>query len=268
MVGSKVLVSVVIPMFNAESFIEEAIDSVIKQTYNNWEIIVVDDFSTDNSKEIVEKLSRSESRIQLIGLKRNSGGPATPRNIGMANANADYVAFLDADDVWLPGKLEKQVLYLNENPEIDICHTLAYAIDANGDVYGIHRNQRSFRFLNLLMPDDMVIFYTCHVNINTALMRSCSSISFDKDENLSAVEDWNFWIENRLGNRSFGLIAEPLIKYRVLEESISNRASNISYKKALYMISRHLARKNISFRVYLGFVILQTIKIVRKKVIQ
>jgi teichuronic acid biosynthesis glycosyltransferase TuaG len=99
------LISVVIPVFNAQEYIENTVDSVINQEYKNWELIIIDDCSTDDSLSIVETKYKSNKKIEIIKLERNSGGPAKPRNIGIKNSNGDFIAFLDQDDIWDNDKL-------------------------------------------------------------------------------------------------------------------------------------------------------------------
>lgn len=108
------LVSVIMPLYNNEDYIERAILSVINQTYENWEILIINDKSVDSSKEIATKYSDIYSNIKLINLKINNG-VANARNIGINNARGEYLAFLDSDDEWLPEKLEKQISFMNKN---------------------------------------------------------------------------------------------------------------------------------------------------------
>ena len=104
------LVSIITPVFNASLFIGEAIQSVISQTYQDWELIVVDDCSTDNTAEVVSFFAENDSRIQLIKSEVHSGGyPSIPRNKGIESAKGRFIAFLDADDIWEPDKLESQI---------------------------------------------------------------------------------------------------------------------------------------------------------------
>ena len=100
------LVSIVMPNYNCEKFVEETIKSVINQTYSNWELLFVDDCSTDNSVAIVEGFN--DSRIRILKNEKNSGA-AVSRNYALREAKGDYIAFLDSDDIWLPEKLEKQI---------------------------------------------------------------------------------------------------------------------------------------------------------------
>ena len=124
------LVTVITPIFNAQNFIAETIESVIDQTYQNWEMIIVDDCSTDNSRDIVKKYEVKDSRIKLIELEVNFGGPARPRNVGLDISKGDYLAFLDADDVWLENKLQVQISEMLVN-NLDFTSTDSKFIDDN-----------------------------------------------------------------------------------------------------------------------------------------
>lgn len=108
------MVSVIMPTYNASSFIGEAIRSVINQTYRDWELIIVDDCSTDNTAEVVSSFVENDSRIQLIKSDIHSGGyPSIPRNKGIESAKGRYIAFLDADDIWEPDKLDSQIAFFD-----------------------------------------------------------------------------------------------------------------------------------------------------------
>ena len=108
------LVSIVTPVYNAERFIKETIDSVIAQTYKNWEMILVDDCSSDSSAEIIDEYVKSDSRIKYMKNAENSGA-AVSRNAGIEAAEGQYIAFVDSDDVWESEKLEKQLEFMKEN---------------------------------------------------------------------------------------------------------------------------------------------------------
>jgi len=112
--NQEALVSIIMPLYNCEEFIVESIESVMSQTYYNWELVIVDDKSTDNSLAIVKSYASKESRIRLINLDINSG-PTKARNRAIKEANGRYIAFLDSDDIWLSDKLQCQIAFLNEN---------------------------------------------------------------------------------------------------------------------------------------------------------
>ena len=117
------LVSVIIPSFNAEDTIQDTVNSVLNQSYKNIEIIIIDDHSTDKTVEIIEEISKANSKVQFYVLTENFGGPAKPRNLGIEQSKGEYLAFLDADDIWHPEKLKIQLEYMNSNGAIISCST-------------------------------------------------------------------------------------------------------------------------------------------------
>lgn len=109
----KDLVSIIIPVYNAEKFIEDTIKSVINQTYKNWQLIIIDDHSTDDSVNIIKNFTKNNNKIKLIKLKKNNG-VAIARNKGINLAKGKYLCFLDADDLWHPEKLNKQISFMKK----------------------------------------------------------------------------------------------------------------------------------------------------------
>ena len=108
------LVSIITPAYNAEKYIAETIESVLAQTYQKWEMLIVNDCSTDNTTEIVQNYVGKDKRIKLINLKKNSGA-AIARNTAIQNAKGRYIAFLDSDDLWKKEKLQKQIQFMQQN---------------------------------------------------------------------------------------------------------------------------------------------------------
>ena len=128
------LVSIIVPVYNCEKFINDTIKTVQNQTYKNWELLFVNDCSPDKSKEIIEKYAREETKIKLINLKENSGA-AIARNTGIKNAKGKYIAFLDADDMWNKQKLEEQIKFMKDN-NYDFTFTNYEFTDENGNKTG------------------------------------------------------------------------------------------------------------------------------------
>ena len=108
------LVSIVIPVYNCEKFIEETIESVRRQTYPNWELILVDDCSKDQSASLMQKKAESDERIRVVLQEKNRGAAAS-RNVGVDLSRGRYLCYLDSDDLWIPEKLEKQIAFMREN---------------------------------------------------------------------------------------------------------------------------------------------------------
>jgi teichuronic acid biosynthesis glycosyltransferase TuaG len=108
------LVSIITPCYNSAPFISQTIESVLAQTYQNWEMIIIDDCSTDTSYEIISGFARKDPRIKVYHLEQN-GGAAMCRNKAIEISHGEYLAFLDSDDLWLPEKLEKQLTFMQKN---------------------------------------------------------------------------------------------------------------------------------------------------------
>ncbi|WP_436420344.1 glycosyltransferase family 2 protein [Petrimonas sp.] len=104
-----IVVSIITPLYNSISYIEETINSVLNQTFINWEMLIIDDCSTDGSDEVVKNIIKKDRRVKYFKTIERSGSPTLPRNIGIENASGRFIAFLDSDDVWLPNKLEEQI---------------------------------------------------------------------------------------------------------------------------------------------------------------
>lgn len=204
-------VSIITPLYNAERFITETIESVLQQTYENWEWIIVNDCSTDRSVEIVESYLTKEPRIQLINLKKNSG-TGFAKNTALNSAKGNYISFIDSDDCWLPEKLEKQLNFMQEK-NCPISFTSYEIIDQ--DSKRLNRVVSSVKSL------------TQHEYLkNTIIGFSTSMIDKRKTGefeiiNLRSREDTHLWI-NLLGRgiKAYG-IDEVLVKYRVHDSSIT-----------------------------------------------
>ena len=115
------MISIVMPCYNSGTFIRQAIESVRNQTYRDWELLVVDDGSTDNSADIIKGMEQTDGRIKYLKTNAPSGSPIVPRNIGVKNALGRYIAFLDSDDAWLPNKQERQMKMFEQYEDMAIC---------------------------------------------------------------------------------------------------------------------------------------------------
>lgn len=202
-------VSIVMPCYNQEQYVEAAVDSVLRQTISDWELIVVDDGSTDGSLAALARCA--DPRIQVI-LQLNQER-ARARNRALREARGEFVAFLDADDLWAPDYLEKQLANFDAQPGLGLSRTFAYSIDASGVVLGLvgHNtpdtdSQRGF-LAALLVANRMV-------NPATVMVRAaCLDTVGLFDPATVPAEDWDLWI--RIGLRyPMGTVSEPLAYYR------------------------------------------------------
>ncbi len=201
------LVSVLMSVYENASTLRAALDSILAQSLADFEFIVIDDASTDNSKSIIQKYR--DSRIILIENERNLGLTAA-LNVGLQSAKGKYLARMDADDIALPTRLEKQVAYLERHPEVGILGTAAEVIDAAGEPQGISNRPQTglaIRWMSLLANP----FLHPTVMFRRELL---VEHSLTYDERFSTAQDYDLW--GRLLQHTQGAnLAEPLLQYRL-----------------------------------------------------
>ena len=208
----KNLVSVITPAFRAGNYISETILSTIKQTYSQWEMWIVDDFAPDDTCQKVEAFTIRDKRVRLIRQPHNEG-PASARNAGLAAAQGQFIAFLDADDLWLPQKLERQLGFMRQTKAM-LSFTEYRRIDAHGQRYG----------RQIQVPDRLNYRQLLR---NTAI--ATSTVVVDRnlvgDFRMKPVyyDDYSCWLAIvRGGGYAHGL-HEDLMRYRVRQQSMSRR---------------------------------------------
>ncbi|UTR11812.1 glycosyltransferase [Evansella sp. LMS18] len=206
------LVSVITPAYNAEKFIHNTIKSVLAQTYSKWEMIVVDDCSTDSTVKIVREYMQQDERIKLIQLKKNSG-PAVTRNTAIKNARGRYLAFLDSDDQWYPEKLEKQLKYMEEN-KIAFSFSSYEYMDEKGNPSGKTEPVPELVNYKDLLKQNMIGCLT--VMLDTEKTGNIEMV------NIRSRQDYTTWLNlTKRGIHAYGL-QEVLARYRVVENSLSS----------------------------------------------
>jgi glycosyltransferase involved in cell wall biosynthesis len=221
-------VSVVIPAYNAERFIVDTVNSVLDQTFQDLEVIVVDDGSKDGT---VAALERFGNRIRVH--EQANGGVAKARNTGVALAKGSWIAFLDADDLWLPEKVEHQ-LRLTDVP---MTYTDRFNIGARGDLPELQSLVTPMHAGDLFVP----LLREGNFIANTSVMirRELFEKMGGFYTGLNGTEDWDLWI--RVAERHhIGFVPEPLVKYRFHEGSISRNYVRMSRERTM-VISRALA---------------------------
>ncbi|MGA1797129.1 MAG: glycosyltransferase [bacterium] len=198
-------VSVIIPTYNRAWALKDAVESVLNQTYGDIEIIVVDDGSTDRTRECMEGFT--DPRVRC--LYKENGGAASALNLGIRQSTGTYIARLDSDDVFLPKKLEIQVRVMNENPNVGLVYTQAYDIDREGNILGLYLTNHTcpcdpLKVLrHFLFPPSQSIMFR----------KDCIDTVGYFDENMPITEDWDFCI--RMARRyPFAYCDEPLVKIR------------------------------------------------------
>jgi hypothetical protein len=207
-------VTVVIPAYNAMRYLPETMETVLAQTFTNFEVLVVNDGSTDNTAEWVSQVT--DARVRMVS--QANQGLAGARNTGIINALGEYIAFIDADDLWERTKLEKQVRCLDENPEVGLVYTWTALADENGKPTGrVISSHAEGNVWQQLLEFNMVC---CG---STPLIRR---ICFDKvglfSVELRTSEDWDMWL--RMAPKfHFGVVKEPLIRYRQHSHTLSKK---------------------------------------------
>lgn len=203
------LISIITPCYNSEEYIEETIQSVLSQTYTNWEWWIVDDCSSDRSVEIIKQFN--DPRIHLIVLENNSGA-AVARNVGLNNAKGRFITFIDSDDLWLENFLEKSVEFLTETKE-----ELVYASYKRFD-------ENLEPLLDDFIAEDNIdyhrILYNCPIPMLTSMYDS-KRIGKVQIPEVDMREDYAMWIEILKKIPKARSIKEPLGIYRIRQNSYS-----------------------------------------------
>lgn len=219
------LVSVVMPCYNAEDTVKQAVSSVTAQIYQNWELIIVDDRSTDCSYRIVQELAETDVRIRLFRTRMNSGSPGTPRNEGVRRSRGNFVAFLDADDLWKPDKLTIQIDRMRRTGAA--LSATAYDVEKDGAVVA-HYYPRPWTNYGQMLRQNSIGCSTAVINVAQLGKREFPTCGH---------EDYALWLGlTREGHTVLGL-QESLAVYRLSRNSASsNKIKTMGY---LWHIYRH-----------------------------
>ena len=223
------LVSIVIPVYNAERFIKETIESVLNQTYTNFEILLIDDCSKDNSRKIIE--SFDDKRI-VYHLQEKNGGAGVARNTALTMAKGQYIAFLDADDVWEKDKLEKQIAIMNS--DVWFTYTGASLIDEDSNMLKKKRKVKKHISYRGLLKNTMIITSSVLIDRNHTGKFLMSEIRSGQD-----YATWLMLLHKK--GVAYG-VTEPLCRYRLVSDSLSsNKLKSI---KQVYNVQRKQEKIN------------------------
>lgn len=234
------LVSIITPTYNCGKYIAETIESVQAQTYQNWEMIIVDDCSTDNTKEIVRQYRVCDSRIKYYRFKNNLGAAAA-RTVSMKLANGQYMAFCDSDDLWVPNKLEKQIEFMNKNGYAFTC-TAYEKINEKSESIGKVRK-------TIVKCDYDRLLLDCPVG-NSTVMYDVSKMGKFKVPNIKKRNDDALWLKMLKKEKYIWGMPDVLMKYRIRSRSISsNKISLIKYHWILYRSIEHLSVPKSIFHI-------------------
>jgi len=232
------LVSIITPSYNSSRFIVECVNSVISQTFQNWEMIIVDDCSNDNSKDIISVLSAKDERIKSIFLEENVGS-AEARNIAIRQAKGKYIAFLDSDDIWNEDKLENQISFMNEK-DIAFSFTSYQPISEDGKT----------KYSVIISPKKM----SYHSYLKNTII-GCLTVIIDKEKtgdfqmpNIQSSHDMALWLLiMKRGFSAYGL-DENLAYYRIV--STSNTSKKWKAAKEVWDVYRKVENLDIIYSTY------------------
>ena len=234
------LVSVIMPAYNSAAFIAEAIRSVLQQTHQHWELLIIDDASQDDTVSFIEKFQATDSRIKLFQNKDNKGAGVS-RNKGIEGAQGIYIAFLDADDLWLPQKLETQLEFMQAH-DLAMTFSSYLLMDEKGN--DLEKKVAALPTLSLkkLLKSNYVGNLTGIYNVEKLGKIYCPE--------LRKRQDWALWLSilKKIGHTKG--ISEPLAKYRIRENSISNnKTALLKYNYLIYSEFLKYSRLKSIFRM-------------------
>lgn len=218
------LVSIITPSYNAEKYLVHTIESVLAQTYQNWEMLIVDDCSPDNANQLIKSYAAKDSRIKLIKLEHNSGA-AVARNKAIALAEGRFIAFLDSDDRWLPHKLETQLNFMQRN-NVAFSYAAYEKLNEQGEVVGVVGVPDKVSYKELLK--------TCVIGCLTAIY-DAEKIGKVYMPLIRKRQDFGLWLRILKKEPYAYGVQEVLGQYQLRADSISaNKASAAKYTWRLY----------------------------------
>lgn len=217
-------VSVVMPTYNSAEFVAESIEAIIGQTHGNWELLITDDCSNDNTREIVAGFAQRDSRIRLLMLEKNSGA-GVARNNSIREATGDYIAFCDSDDVWKPEKLKIQLSYMRKH-DVDVCYGSYLIQDEDGNITGVNICKRITTEVIIKRDNTMG---------NLTVIYNSQKLGKVYFPTIRKRQDWALNIMLlKMCKEAHGII-DPIAYYRVRSGSISrNKKSLMKYNVQVY----------------------------------
>lgn len=229
----KDLVSIIMPAYNAEKYIAEAINSVLKQTYINWELIIVDDGSTDLTANIIKEFVKQDKRLSYYYQPNGKQGKA--RNLGINHSKGEYLSFLDADDLWTVDKLSSQIKLLASDIDLDLIFSQGYSLHQN---QVIDCNLTALKIWDL--SDFPVFIKHNQIPILSVLARKTSIEkvgNFSERVDIQNAEDYHLWLKMLINGCKFKSIVNRLFYYRVHENQSTFQNINLE----LPLLSTYIA---------------------------
>ncbi|SFL03492.1 Glycosyltransferase, GT2 family [Lachnospiraceae bacterium KH1T2] len=223
-------VSIILPTYNGEKYIKEAIESVLSQTYTNWELIIVDDGSVDSTYSIAEIYSLLDNRISVVKNKENMKLPKT-LNIGFGLAKGKYWTWISDDNIFYSNAISEMVMYLDKNPKCPLVYATVDVMNAEGEKIGSHGIHR-----------DEYLYYDCSVTPCFMYRREVAENVGEYDEDLFCLEDWDFFLRILRKYGFFGHINEIMYSYRIHDGGLSQ-----SHHKRIRRMFAEYRKKNIEW---------------------
>lgn len=227
-----IVISIITPSYNSAQYIGRTIDSILQQTYKNWELLIIDDCSKDNSLEVIQSYANQDSRIKLICLEKNSGA-AVARNTGIEHASGRFIAFLDSDDTWHPEKIEKQVQFMLSN-NFAFTYTEYHRVDENGNFRGSIYTPSKINYNGLLK--------TCVIGCLTVMYDThmLGKVYFPL---IRKRQDWALWLKILKKVDYAYCLNKDLASYTIRSESIS--ANKFNAGKYTWLLFTQVEKLNI-----------------------
>jgi len=244
-------ISVIISVYNGAKFLSHSIESVINQDFTDWELLIIDDGSTDNTKEIVDGYVKKDKRLKYF-YEENSGGPAKPKNLGFSKSSGSYIAYLDQDDEWLPTKLSKQINLFENTTNSKLGLVTSDVILVNESEKRLKQYKSPFN-LNL---NDLLIYDYIFSNSSVMLKREVIETIGPRDEtpDMGYYEDWDMWLRIKSSGYDFDVVREFLINYTVRNQSLSQKASYVQKARYNeYFFNKHAdlyKKSNLSYKIF------------------
>lgn len=251
------LVSIIIPTYNRAHLIGETLDSIIVQSYTNWECIVVDDGSTDNTQELLKNYCNNDSRFQYYQRPTNTvKGPASCRNYGFELSNGEYITFFDDDDVMLDNSISRRVSCFKEHIDVVVCKLQHYNFDRN-----IILSESRIYSINVVedyLVGKVVYFVSGPIWKRAFLLKQKDIF----DVSIKTLDDWDFNLRMLYNNPKIALINEALINYRVHTNSLSQQVLNSNFEEVESEVHARMKhfwilffKRKIKVRKYRKFII-------------
>lgn len=238
------LISIITPAYNAEHYLAQTIESVLAQTFFDWQMIIVNDGSTDKTGQLADQYANKDSRIQVVHQKHSSGRPGIARNIGLEYTKGRYIALLDADDLWMPQKLEHHLRFIQKHEAAFSC-TSYQRISVDGKPFNtVHVKE-------FITRNDILITNTIGCLTVMFDRDQLPKLSFDVHKDLVGREDYSLWLKIlSIEQYAYGL-NETLSSYRVVGNSISRNKFNMA--KGQWRVLRYSAKMPLIKAIFYMF---------------